>query len=108
MKDKKQYFAKMLGYVKNAQKYIGGLTYEDFVKDEKTVSACAFAIFQIGEQTGKFDQKERERYPIIPWIELRGLRNRIVHEYDSVDSIILWDIMKNYLPKLASDIEQIL
>lgn len=46
--------------------------------------------------------------PDIPWREIVGLRNILVHDYESVDLDILWDVVENELPSLRSDIEDLL
>jgi len=52
--------------------------------------------------------KERDRYPDIPWSEIVGLRNRLIHGYDEVDFDILWQIVTDDLPPLVTALEKIL
>jgi uncharacterized protein with HEPN domain len=50
----------------------------------------------------------RERFPDIPWPEVVGLRNRLIHGYDNVDFDILWDIVSDDLPPLMKELDSIL
>jgi uncharacterized protein with HEPN domain len=50
----------------------------------------------------------QEKYPELPWLQMIGLRNRLIHGYDNVDFDILWVIVTQDLPKLISQLETIL
>lgn len=52
--------------------------------------------------------KGRARHPDIPWTEIVGLRNRLIHGYDSVDFDILWQIVSDDLPPLIAVLEKAL
>ena len=62
----------------------------------------------VGEAAGRVPTKERVRYPDIPWPEIVGLRNRLIHGYDSVDFDILWQIVADDLPLLIVALEKAL
>jgi uncharacterized protein with HEPN domain len=62
----------------------------------------------VGEAAGRVSQETRDRHPQIPWPEIVGLRNRLIHGYDAVDFDILWAIVCNDLPPLIEALEQIL
>ena len=62
----------------------------------------------IGEAAARTPQEERSRYPTIPWVQIVGLRNRLIHGYDSVDFDILWQIVTRDLPPLIAIVEEIL
>ncbi|MGH7812560.1 MAG: HepT-like ribonuclease domain-containing protein [Candidatus Binataceae bacterium] len=59
----------------------------------------------IGEAAGRVSAEERTRHPDIPWTEIVGLRNRLIHGYDSVDFDILWQIVTGDLPRLIAALE---
>ena len=46
-------------------------------------------------------------YPDIPWNEMRGLRNKIVHDYEGVNLTLIWDIVKDDLPELYGQLEEL-
>jgi uncharacterized protein with HEPN domain len=62
----------------------------------------------IGEAAGRVPAEERVRHPDIPWPEIVGLRNRLIHGYDSVDFDILWQIVSDDLPPLIAAHERAL
>jgi len=62
----------------------------------------------VGEAANRVSPEERARYPQIPWVELVGLRNRLIHGYDQVDFDILWQIVTQDLRPLADALEEIL
>jgi len=102
----KQYFVKMLDYITKAQKSIKGITYEQFVANDDKLFSASFVLSQIAELAKNFSDEEKQKYPNIKWSELRAIRNRIIHDYDSVDFIILWNVIKDNLPQMARDIKQ--
>jgi len=62
----------------------------------------------IGEAAERVSAQTREQYPDMPWIEMIGLRNRLIHGYDAVDLDILWDILKEDLPPLIQRLRVLL
>lgn len=61
----------------------------------------------VGEAAGRVPEGMRARYPEIPWPQIIGLRNRLIHGYDSVDLDILWQIVTGDLPPLITSLESI-
>jgi|SRR5579859_4257171 len=61
----------------------------------------------VGEAASRTPTDERTQYPDIPWTQIVGLRNRLIHGYDSVDFDILWQIVTHDLPPLIAALEQI-
>lgn len=61
----------------------------------------------LGEAANRVPPEERATYPEIPWPQLSGLRNRLIHEYDNVDFDILWQILNQDLPPLVRELERI-
>ena len=61
----------------------------------------------IGEAANQTSREERSRYPEIPWSQIVGLRNRLIHGYDAIDFDILWQILKQDLPLLIAALGKI-
>lgn len=57
------------------------------------VEACVFNLSQIGELTNKLDKEYLIKYSDIPWLKMKGLRNRIVHDYEGVNLKLIWEII---------------
>ena len=99
---------KIANYIAEIAEYIASHDICSFMKDKKTISACAFNIGQVGELANHVSDETREKHSDIPWRSIRGMRNRIVHDYDNVDMAVLWGTITKSLPELADKIYVIL
>lgn len=99
---------KMIEYIDKAMKYTKGYTFEQFCDDEKTIDATVFAISQIGELVKNIDNKTMNQYNNIEWNMIRGLRNRIVHDYEGINLKSIWYVLENDILELRREIEQII
>lgn len=104
----RHYFDDMLNYAKDAVNFTENMTYEAFINDKKTKFAAVRAVEVVGEASNKVSEENKQKYPDIPWIEMRGIRNRIIHNYDDIDLEILWKVIKNDLPVLIRKLEEII
>jgi len=73
-------------------------------KDQITLNACLNLLAQIGEQANKLSGTLVEKHMQPDWIKIRGMRNRIVHDYTGIDLYIVFDTIKKYIPELKSQI----
>jgi uncharacterized protein with HEPN domain len=85
-----------------------GKTRADLDCDRQLNLALVRLLEIVGEAAGRIPADERTVYPDIPWLEIVGLRNRLIHGYDFVDFDILWQIISHDLPLLISALERIL
>ena len=76
---------KIVNYIHEIQEFVAGYTKEQFDKDRKTINACVFNLSQIGELAGRIDEEITKKNNQIEWRGLKGLRNRIVHDYEGVN-----------------------
>lgn len=82
---------------------------EEFQSDRMRVEACVFNLMQIGELAKQsLSDFAKSEFKSIPWKQLYGMRNRIVHGYDGVDMSIVWDTIRLDLPALLDELERIL
>jgi uncharacterized protein with HEPN domain len=88
---------KLIGHIDKIASYIEGLDQAAFLADTKIVEACVFNLLQMGELTGRLDEHFRLAHPDIPWFKIRGLRNKIAHDYEGVRLELVWDIVKDDL-----------
>ena len=99
---------KMINYASKVLSYSEGMDYQSFSQNIITVEACIFNLSQLGELTTKLDKDYMANYPDIPWNEMRGLRNKIVHDYEGVNLRLIWEIVSGDLPELKNQLEKIL
>jgi len=83
-----------------AMAYVRGLTFEQFVADPRTVDAVSYAIVIIGEASKAIPEDVAVAAPEIPWADVRGMRNKVAHEYFGVDVQVLWNTVRDDLPPL--------
>lgn len=76
--------------------------------DKKTITACAFTVSQIGELVKEITDETINNYPSIPWNSIKGMKNRIIHDYENVDLSVLWGTMKESLPDLRDKLKDII
>lgn len=80
----------------------------DFLDDKKTITACAFTVSQIGELVKEVSEETMQKYSTIPWNSIKGMRNRIVHDYENVDLSVLWGTIKTSLPELKDNLKEMI
>ncbi len=99
---------KIIGYIDDVEKYVEGLDARNFFDDKKTITACAFTVSQIGELVKEISDETINQYNTIPWKSIRGMRNRIIHDYENVDLSVLWGTIKESLPELKDKLKDII
>ena len=82
-------------------------TRADLDTDRKLNLALVRLVEIIGEPATRVTPEVRNRHPDVPWLDIIGMRNRIVHGYDEVDFDILWDVMELHLPPLITELQRI-
>jgi uncharacterized protein with HEPN domain len=81
---------------------------QDLDQDRLLNLALTRLIEVIGEAANRVHDEAQSQFPQLPWLQMIGVRNRLIHGYDSVDFDILWSIVKNDLPELIVQLETIL
>jgi uncharacterized protein with HEPN domain len=94
--------------VAKAQKFLAGMTYEQFAADEKTAFAVVRCLEILGEAARKIPEFIRTRYPQAPWREMTGMRDVLIHDYFGVNLRVVWNTVQKDLPPLKLQIEQII
>ena len=88
--------------------YVEGMTWETFTADQRTIDAVIRNVELIGEAARNVPEDIVMCYPHIPWAEMRGMRNVLIHEYFLVSVPILWRTATQNLPPLVPDLQRIL
>jgi len=107
-RDVKLYVRDILEAIKAIEKFVEGMDFESFKEDDKTSSAVIRKFEIIGEATKNIPQSIKEKYPHIPWKEMAGFRDRLIHFYFGIKYDIVWDTIKLRLPELRNNIEKVL
>ena len=84
---------KIINYIDIVLKYTINISYDEFEKNSMMVEACVFNLSQIGELVNRLDVEYMTMYPDVPWFKMRGLINRIVHDYEGINLILIWEII---------------
>ena len=76
------------------EKFTRGMNFEAFAKDDKTSFAVIRALEIIGEAARKIPKSVRSRYPDIPWQDMAGMRDKLIHDYFGVDLRVVWKTLQ--------------
>jgi uncharacterized protein with HEPN domain len=97
--------ADMLESIARIRRYVAGMDYDAFLADERTCDAVVRNVEIIGEASKQVPEDFKQAHTALPWQQMAGMRNRIVHDYTGVDLAIVWDVAQNALPKLQTQLE---
>lgn len=78
------------------------------MSDLKDFNAICLEIIQIGEKVNQLPLEFYDAYPEIPWHELYGMRNRIVHGYEKVNKVIIWSTLMQDIPAIKTNLLKII
>jgi uncharacterized protein with HEPN domain len=98
----------MLDYARKAVSAVGRRSRPDLETDALLAAAVERFVEVVGEAATKVSEPEQRANPDIPWRDIIGMRNRLVHGYGSVDHDILWAVATQDLPDLVRQIEKAL
>lgn len=102
------YIEDIISAMDKAMDFVKKMSYEEFARDDKTVYAVVRAIEIIGEAVKNIPGNVRKNYPEIPWKDMAGMRNKVIHEYFGVKLNIVWRTVKEEIPPLKPLFEKIL
>ena len=100
-------FLKLIEHIDKIQSYCKDNSYESFSKNSQLVEACVFILSLMGELVYRLVDEFIEKHYDIPWLQIRGLRNRIIHDYEGVNLYLVWEVIKNDLPNLRDTLIKI-
>ena len=98
----------MLDHAKEAVALVRGKEKSDLQKNRLLELAATRLVEIVGEAAAKISLENQAKYTSIPWSQIIGMRNRLIHGYDAVDLDILWDTLEVDLPPLISALKKIL
>jgi uncharacterized protein with HEPN domain len=88
--------------------FVENMSYDEFVSDKKTKYAVIRGFEIIGEATKHIPKKIKDKYPEIPWKQMAGMRDKVIHEYFGVNLDVLWKTATLRIPSIKPMIENII
>ena len=107
-RDFRVYLRDILTAFRNAREFVEARSYAQFIADKKTISAVLRELEIAGEATKHLPASIRRKYPEIPWSDMAGMRDKLIHFYFGVDMEIVWQTVKVRIPQLEPLIEDVL
>ncbi len=98
---------KMMEIIEKLQGYVGNNNFESFSGNDMLIEACVFNLSQLGEVANRIDEDFEKAYSEIPWRQIYGLRNRIIHDYEGINPKLIWEIINDDLPELFKKLKEI-
>jgi uncharacterized protein with HEPN domain len=108
MRDYSLYLSDILKAFEAIEIFIESQSLEDFKRDDKTSSAVIRKFEIIGEAAKQVPENIKQEYPSIPWKEMAGMRDKLIHLYFGVNYELLWQTIKNRIPEIKPVIIQII
>ncbi len=105
MRDYQLYLKDILSAMDSIEAFVEGMSFEEFRTDDKTASAVIRKFEIIGEAKKNIPDEIRQQYPTLPWKEMAGMRDRLIHFYFGVDYKLVWTTIKERLPQVKPDIQ---
>ncbi len=107
MREYKLYVADILAAMESIERFIEGMSFEEFQADDKTASAVIRKFEIIGEASRNIPDEVKHRHPDVPWKEMAGMRDRLIHAYFGVDFNLVWTTIKTRIPAAKQMIKKI-
>lgn len=108
MKDDSVYLSHILDSIERIEAYTEGMEKDDFLSSNLVQDGTIRQIEIIGEATKNLSRDLRDKYPLIPWSDIAGMRDRLIHHYFRVNIEAVWDTIKIDIPNLKAKILMIL
>jgi uncharacterized protein with HEPN domain len=91
------------------QSFTAGTDYAGFAANPLQQSAVLYQISIIGEAVKqRLSQGFKDAHPTLPWRAIGNMRNRVIHQYDSVDLVLVWEVVKRDIPTLLRALQPLL
>ena len=106
-RDLRDYINDLVEACEDILSFTKGMSYSDFAGDKKTVNAVIRSLEVIGEATKKLPISLKDNYPDIPWRQMAGMRDKLIHEYFGVDKQMVWQAIEKHIPDILGLIKEI-
>ena len=106
-RDDSAFLLDMLLAAGDALSFTEGMSYAEFARDRRTQLSVLKTVEIVGEAAARVSEDTRLQHPAIPWREIVGMRNHLVHVYFDIDLRLVWDTVLNDLPDLITRLERL-
>jgi len=107
-RDRKLFLEDIMDSIGKIEEFVSGISFEEFMKDEKTKRAVVHSLEIIGEAAKNVSSDIKQSYQEIPWSDMSRARDKVAHFYFGVDYEIVWKVIKAELPLIKPRIQNIL
>ena len=104
-RDDSAYLLDMLLAARDAVSFTDSMAYHEFSRDRRTQLSVLKSVEIVGEAAAQVSETTKRAHPAIPWREIVGMRNRLVHVYFDIDLRLVWDTVRDDLPVLIDRLE---
>ena len=87
--------------------FTAGMSFDEFAADKKTSKAVIRSLEVLGEAVKNLPVKFKSDLPAIPWKQMSGMRDRLIHEYFGVDKEMVWQVVKKDIPQILPLLKKI-
>ena len=108
VKNNQYYINKIITDLNFILEHTRGLSQQELESIEILVDSVMFRLIQISENSDKLTEEFKLANSAVPWRAMKGLRNRIVHEYGNVDLSVVYDTINNDIPELLEELQELL
>ncbi len=107
-KDNQYYIKKIITDLSFLVEHTEGLSLNELESNEILVDSVMFRLIQVSENSDRLTDEFKKQHTFIPWRAMKGMRNRIVHEYGNVDFAVIYDTVANDIPELLCNLKEIM
>ena len=108
MRSDRIYITHIIKSIETILFYVDSISESEFYNNQLVSDAVIRNFEVLGEAAKRVSQVSREKYPKLPWRQMAGMRDRLIHNYEGVNLQQVWDTIVDVLPTLRKDLEEIL
>ena len=107
-RDVRLFIRNIIDAMEAIQAFVGRMSRDELQQDEKTASAVLWKFELIGEAAKHIPEHLRRQWPQIPWKQMAGMRDRLIHAYFGIDYDLVWEAIQVHIPRLKPLLSEML